>query len=187
MILEKVYDELYGMIEDLKKKVQAAEKTDVTIAPALESGTKLADFEIDGTEGTIYGPITPVYVEDVIYDEAAGSGSAAGPQTVTINLTHPFSDYDFLYFIAAAFTGDAPADSSYVATALSKTSITDTICRCAAWGAYGTREIELSAAPDATSTTLVTRCESNVKLYVYKIVGIKISNPVTTTRTKKKK
>lgn len=61
MILEKVYDELYGMIEDLKKKINAAEKSDVTITPALESGTKLADFEIDGTEGTIYGPTVTNY------------------------------------------------------------------------------------------------------------------------------
>ena len=56
MILEKVYDELYGMIEDLKKQIQTAKKSDVTITPALESGTKVADFEIDGTEGSIYMP-----------------------------------------------------------------------------------------------------------------------------------
>ena len=44
------------MIEDLKKKIHAAEKSDVTITPALDSGTKIADFEIDGTEGSIYSP-----------------------------------------------------------------------------------------------------------------------------------
>lgn len=53
MILEKVYDELYGMIEDLKKKIQAA---DVDITPALDSGTKIADYVCDGDSGSLYAP-----------------------------------------------------------------------------------------------------------------------------------
>lgn len=57
MILEKVYDELYGMIEDLKKKVAAISGGSVvTITPTLQSGEKLADYSIDGTEGSIYSP-----------------------------------------------------------------------------------------------------------------------------------
>ena len=57
MILEKVYDELYGMIEDLKKKVAGISGGSVvTITPALDSGTKIADYEIDETEGTLYAP-----------------------------------------------------------------------------------------------------------------------------------
>lgn len=60
MILEKVYDELYGMIEDLKKKVAGISGgSTVTITPALQSGTKVADYSIDGTEGSLYAP-TPV-------------------------------------------------------------------------------------------------------------------------------
>ena len=55
MTLEKVYDELYGMIEDLKKKVGKG-GSEVTITPTLESGEKLADYSIDGTEGAIYAP-----------------------------------------------------------------------------------------------------------------------------------
>ena len=54
--VEKVYDELYGMIEDLKKQIAANAGTDVTITPALESGTKVADFEIDGESGSLYAP-----------------------------------------------------------------------------------------------------------------------------------
>ena len=57
MILEKVYDELIGMIEDLKKKVAGISGgSTVTITPVLESGTKVADFEIDGSEGSIFIP-----------------------------------------------------------------------------------------------------------------------------------
>lgn len=57
MILEKVYDELYGMIEDLKKKVASISGgSTVTITPTLESGTKVADYTIDETSGAIYTP-----------------------------------------------------------------------------------------------------------------------------------
>ena len=55
--VEKVYDELYGMIEDLKKKIAAISSGDeVTITPALESGTKIADFTIGEDEGALYAP-----------------------------------------------------------------------------------------------------------------------------------
>lgn len=56
MILEKVYDELYGMIEDLQKKIGSGGGSTVTITPTLESGVKLADFSIDETDGAIYAP-----------------------------------------------------------------------------------------------------------------------------------
>lgn len=55
MILEKVYDELYGMIEDLQKKIGKGGSA-VTITPTLQSGDKVADYSIDGTEGAIYAP-----------------------------------------------------------------------------------------------------------------------------------
>lgn len=54
--VEKVYDELYGMIEDLKKQIAATAGSDVTITPALESGTKVADYSIDGESGSLYSP-----------------------------------------------------------------------------------------------------------------------------------
>ena len=59
MTLEKVYDELYGMIDDLKKQIAAGGGSDVTITPALESGTKIADFSIGSDEGSLYAPTTP--------------------------------------------------------------------------------------------------------------------------------
>lgn len=60
MKLEKVYDELYGMIEDLKKQIAALSGGDeVTITPALESGTKVADYTIGETEGSLFAPTAP--------------------------------------------------------------------------------------------------------------------------------
>ena len=56
MILEKVYDELYGMIEDLKKQIQSGSAPSVDITPTLESGVKIADFSIGSDEGSLYAP-----------------------------------------------------------------------------------------------------------------------------------
>lgn len=57
MILEKVYDELNEQLQDLKKQVAALlGGSEVSITPALESGTKVADFEIDGESGILYAP-----------------------------------------------------------------------------------------------------------------------------------
>ena len=62
MEIRKVYDELYGMIEDLKKKIAALSGGDeVTIMPALDSGTKIADYAIGETEGSLFAPTSPAY------------------------------------------------------------------------------------------------------------------------------
>lgn len=56
----KIYDELYGMIEDLKRKVAGMSSSDaVTITPALEDGTKIADYTIGETEGSLFAPTPP--------------------------------------------------------------------------------------------------------------------------------
>lgn len=63
MEIRKIYDELYGMIEDLKRKVAGIKPGDaVTIIPAMDSGTKIADYAIGETEGTLYAPVpyTPI-------------------------------------------------------------------------------------------------------------------------------
>ena len=61
MEIRKVYDELYGMIEDLKKKIAALSGgDDVTITPTLESGAKIADYSIGEDTGSLYAPYTPI-------------------------------------------------------------------------------------------------------------------------------
>ena len=68
--VEKVYDELYGMIEDLKKKIAAISSGDeVTITPALESGTKIADYTIGEEAGTLYTPTIPSGLYPFIVDD----------------------------------------------------------------------------------------------------------------------
>ena len=57
MDFEKWINELQCEIDKLKRKIATiGGGTEVTITPTLESGTKVADFEIDGVEGTIYAP-----------------------------------------------------------------------------------------------------------------------------------
>lgn len=108
MKLEKVYDELYGMIEDLKKKIAAASGSDVTITPALESGTKVADYSIGDTEGSLYAPApyTPVGYSETeqdtgltwidgspIYQKTINAGAVDGT-TKRATVAHHISDID---------------------------------------------------------------------------------------------
>ena len=73
MTIEKVYDELYGMIDDLKKQIAAGGGGDsVTITPALESGTKVADYTIGEDEGALYAP-TPPLQTNLFFDTANAS------------------------------------------------------------------------------------------------------------------
>lgn len=91
MKLEKVYDELYGMIEDLKKKIAAISSGNaVSITPTLESGVKVADYTIGKDTGSLYAPI-----------ETAGVYSSAKTKIGT------WTDGSDLYrkVITAAITG----------------------------------------------------------------------------------
>lgn len=81
MILEKVYDELLGMIEDLKKKVAGLSGGSVvTITPTLQSGEKLADYSIDGTDGAIYAPSVPE-IKSKIFSVATAASQYVSPFT----------------------------------------------------------------------------------------------------------
>lgn len=73
--------------------------SDVSITPTLQSGTKIADFEIDGVSGALYAPSGGgggggETVADILWD---------GNETVTtsglnITLNHSVYDYDFIAF-----------------------------------------------------------------------------------------
>lgn len=54
MELRKVYDELYGMIEDLKK--EASGGSDVTVLPLATTGQPIAKITVDNVETTIKAP-----------------------------------------------------------------------------------------------------------------------------------
>lgn len=77
--------------------------SDVEITPTLATGTKIADFEIDGVSGALYAPSggggggggSSQTIADVLW-----SGTATPSTTGTdITLSHAISDYDFIVFI----------------------------------------------------------------------------------------
>lgn len=61
--LTRWVDELQGQIDQLRMAVKMAGGDTVTITPALESGTKVADYTIGETEGVLYAP-TPFTPKD---------------------------------------------------------------------------------------------------------------------------
>lgn len=76
--------------------------SDVSITPTLQSGTKIADFEIDGVSGALYAPSggggggggSSQTIADVLWSGSA-TPSTAGTD---ITLSHAISDYDFIVF-----------------------------------------------------------------------------------------
>lgn len=67
--LSKWVDELQGQIDQLKRAVAAAGGGDeVTITPALDSGTKIADFTIGEDTGALYAPTIPSIPDEFIIE-----------------------------------------------------------------------------------------------------------------------
>ena len=59
--LAKWISELQAQIDQVKRIAQAAGGDTVTITPALDSGTKVADYAIGDTEGSLYAPTPTPY------------------------------------------------------------------------------------------------------------------------------
>lgn len=69
--LTRWVDELQGQIDQLRMALKMAGGGDtVTITPALESGTKVADYTIGDTEGSLFAPPTyaPPEYDDTEFD-----------------------------------------------------------------------------------------------------------------------
>lgn len=131
MTLEKVYDELIGMIEDLKKKVAGISGGSVvTITPTLESGEKVADFSVDGTEGAIFAPqVLHIYstTEQLIGKWIDGTDLfgktieiGALPNASSKNIAHGITDLSKVISIDGyAYTGTSFAPLPFISTTAS--------------------------------------------------------------------
>lgn len=84
--------------------------SDVEITPTLQSGTKIADFEIDGVSGALYAPSggggassQGVYIDKLIFDTyVAGDGTYA--------LLESIDNYDALLVCGYGASGDNPSN-----------------------------------------------------------------------------
>lgn len=140
--------------------------SNVEITPTLQSGTKIADFEIDGVSGALYAPSgggggSSQFIADVIWS-GSETPSTAGTD---ITLSHAISDYDFIVFTVTQGNGydstlifatsELAVGGSYISTGY----ITDL---CAFFTYTSDTAIKIKSSASANKSTYT------------KIVGLKI-------------
>ena len=186
--LAKWIDELAGDIEILRKKVNNAGGDTVTITPALESGTKIADYTIGENEGSLFAPTqTSEYIEEVLYTNASGVGGT--DQEVTVTTTKPLSDYDYAYVKIAVFvSGQTPERFQYLQV-FQKVLTESDWSNAVFWGGYGNRYAKITADKDSTTLKVVAIApgESSVVCKLYDIVGVNFKSSVTVSTKQRKR
>lgn len=78
----------------------------VTITPTISTGTKIADFEIDGTAGELYAPTGGGggYSRTALFESSTGWG--VWDQTNGVTLSDDIENYDELEFVLAFAASD---------------------------------------------------------------------------------
>lgn len=121
--------------------------SNVSITPTLSTGTKIADFEIDGVSDSLYAPSggggggTGQTITDILW---SGAETPRYPTVYTASLSHSIYDYDFIVFDAIetdydrrihymisvsdiveneTYLQDGDGDSGFVITFLSDVSV----------------------------------------------------------------
>ena len=131
----------------------------VTITPTLSSGTKIADYSINGASGSLYAPSGGggggSYTETVLFDNQGGSAPA------TITLLDDYTNYDMLVFILLR-SADSRWYKYEVPYLVSSLSVGDSIqlvsyTECASY--------------DITNANTLTQVNANA-MYIDTIVGI---------------
>lgn len=132
----------------------------VTIDPVYNSGTKIADYSIDGEDGEIYIPQSS-YSETTLYT----NDGVTNPSTIT--LSDSIHNYDNVYFILVR-TFDGVPDSILNTSYLTSIVSIDYIFNLLGWS--GNNEFVLYKL---TNNTTLTKHLEGGYLYVKSIVGIK--------------
>lgn len=81
-----------------------ATKSTVTITPTLQSGTKVADYTIDGTNGSLYAPTAT----------ASGITNVTGSNSATVTVANDVANVDVSYITTGKAVGTTPATASTV-------------------------------------------------------------------------
>lgn len=132
----------------------------ISITPTYNSGTKIADYNIDGTEGAIYIPENG-YSETVLFS----NNDTSNPST--ISLTDSLFNYDEIKISSVRTFDGVPnsiINSSYLVSNLSLNYIINLL------GWSGNNEFILYKI--ISNTTLSLHLQGNY-LYIDKITGIK--------------
>ena len=98
-----------SFISGLSNRLSAAEttlatKSTVTITPTLQSGTKVADYTIDGTNGSLYAPTAT----------ASGITNVTGSNSATVTVANDVANVDVSYITTGKAVGTTPATASTV-------------------------------------------------------------------------
>lgn len=131
----------------------------VTITPTLSSGTKIADYSIDGASGSLYAPSGGggggSYTETILFDNQGGVAPA------TITLLDDYTNYNVLVFILLS-SADGRQYKYEVPYLVSSLNVGDSI-QLVSYDEY--------ASYDITNVTTLTQVNANA-MYLDTVVGI---------------
>ena len=130
----------------------------VTITPTLSSGTKIADYSIDGVNNSLYAPSGGgggSYTETILFDNQGGTAPA------TITLLDDYTNYDMLVFVLLR-SADGRQYKYEVPYLVSSLSVGDSI-QLVSYDEY--------ASYDITNVTTLTQVNANA-MYLDIVVGI---------------
>ena len=130
----------------------------VTITPTLSSGTKIADYSIDGVNNSLYAPSGGgggSYTETILFDNQGGTAPA------TITLLDDYTNYDMLIFVLLRST-DGRRYKYEVPYLVSSLNVGDSI-QLVSYTEY--------ASYDITNVTTLTQVNANA-MYLDTVVGI---------------
>lgn len=131
----------------------------VTITPTLSSGTKIADYSIDGVSASLYAPSGGggggSYTETVLFDNQGGAAPA------TITLLDDYTNYDMLVFVLLR-SADGRQYKYEVPYLVNSLNVGDSI-QLVSYSEY--------ASYDITNASTLTQVNANA-MYLDTIVGI---------------
>lgn len=140
------------------KTVGGGGGSSVTITPTLSSGTKIADYSIDGVNNSLYAPSGGgggSYTETILFDNQGGSAPA------TITLLDDYTNYNMLVFVLLR-SADGRQYKYEVPYLVSSLNVGDSI-QLVSYDEY--------ASYDITNVTTLTQVNAN-DMYLDTVVGI---------------
>lgn len=141
----------------------------VSITPVLETGVKIADYEIDGESGELFAP-SPVNYNIIKYDLYHAPDINGAPFSVEIQLNDNINNYDIIGILISNPT-DITNANIYCTQFVMPLMINDG--KLLSFQPYGTRVLNYSIQNDVLIQTISTGDHPYYNR-VYQIWGIKL-------------